>query len=235
MIIDAQKLEEGLVLCFDKPLYWTSFDLVKKVKYSISHHFGLKKLKVGHAGTLDPLATGLLVICTGRATKTISQIQDKEKEYIAVVRVGETTPSYDLETEINETFPWEHIDESAVNEAINSFLGEQSQVPPVYSAKLVEGKRAYTLARKGIERKMDPVMVNYYEIELMKLNLPDIELRIKCSKGTYIRSFAYDFGKALNSGGHLQKLRRTAIGEYSVEQAITPENFTELLATLKQI
>jgi tRNA pseudouridine55 synthase len=227
--------EEGQVLLFDKPLYWTSFDLVNKVRIIIKSALGLKKIKIGHAGTLDPLASGLMIICTGRATKRIEEFRDLEKEYIATIHLGETTPSYDLETEINGRFPVEHISENLVISTLSSFLGEQKQIPPIHSAKMIEGKRAYEFARKGIHKEMNPVTVFFREAELLAYGIPDITVRIVCSKGTYIRSFARDLGLALGSGAYLLNLERTAIGPYLVKNAFSLEIFENFIRDLKQI
>ena len=223
---------EGSVLFIDKPLTWTSFDVVNKIRQSLKHHLGIKKIKVGHAGTLDPLATGLVIICTGKATKTIVNYQDLEKEYEAEVRLGATTPSFDLETEVDKTFPWEHITTSDIGEVIKAFTGELEQMPPIYSAKSVDGKRAYNMARKGktIELKLQQVAI--HRLEILKENLPDLSLLVECSKGTYIRSLARDIGEKLNSGGHLTGLRRTRIGPYEVEQAISIDNFINKIELL---
>jgi tRNA pseudouridine55 synthase len=226
--------EEGQVVLFNKPLYWTSFDLVNKVRLIIKSNLGLGKIKVGHAGTLDPLASGLLIVCTGRATKRIEEFRDLDKEYIATVHFGETTPSYDLETEINGRFPVEQITEYGVITALNGFIGEQQQVPPVHSAKMIGGKRAYEFARKGIHQEMSPVKVFFRELELMKYGIPDTTIRIMCSKGTYIRSFARDLGKALGSGAYLSSLERTAIGPYLVKDAFSIEKFENIIKELKQ-
>jgi len=223
---------EGQVLLFNKPLYWTSFDLVKKVKNLIRSKFGYKKIKVGHAGTLDPLADGLLIICTGKKTKSINLVQDMKKEYVATIKLGETTPSYDLETEIDHSFPIEHISEKQVREILKSNLGEQDQVPPVFSAKRINGKRAYEYARKGEEVEMKPRRINYFELELLSYEMPYLSVRILCSKGTYIRSFARDLGMWLNSGAHLTKLTRTYIGEYDLNDAISIEKFEQMLSSL---
>lgn len=225
--------EEGQVLLFDKPAYWTSFDLVNKVRIMIQSTFSLRKLKVGHAGTLDPLATGLLIICTGRATKRIDEFRDLDKEYIATFRVGETTPSFDQETETDRHFPTEHITEEMVNSVLLNFIGEQKQLPPMYSAKLINGKRAYEFARKGIDKELVPVTIYFREIELISFNIPEIKLRIVCSKGTYIRSFARDFGIALSSGSYLSSLERTAIGSYLVRNAYSIEKFKEYIEQMK--
>jgi len=221
--------EEGSVLLFDKPVYWTSFDLVNKVRIMIRSTFGIKKIKVGHAGTLDPLASGLMIICTGKATKKIDEFRDLDKEYIATFHVGETTPSYDLETETDNKYPTDHINEELVKEVLESFLGEQKQLPPMYSAKLIEGKRAYEFARQGIQKKLEPVTVYFREIELISFSIPEIKIRIVCSKGTYIRSLARDFGIALKSGSYLSALERTAIGTNHVSKAYTMEKFKEYI------
>ena len=226
--------EEGQVLLFDKPLYWTSFDLVNKVRIIIRSALGIKKIKIGHAGTLDPLASGLMIICTGRATKRIEEFRDMDKEYVATIHLGETTSSYDLETEINDRFPVEHITENLVITALSSFLGEQKQVPPTHSAKLIEGKRAYEFARKGIQKEMNPATVFFREAELLSFGIPDIKVRILCSKGTYIRSFARDLGLALGSGACLSQLERTAIGPYLLENSFSLEKFEEFIKDLKQ-
>jgi len=219
--------EEGSVLLFDKPVYWTSFDLVNKVRIMIRSTFGIKKIKVGHAGTLDPLASGLMIICTGKATKKIDEFRDLDKEYIATFHVGETTPSFDLETETDNQYPTDHIKEEMVKDVLVGFLGEQKQLPPMYSAKLIEGKRAYEFARKGIEKKLEPVTIYFREIELISFSIPEIKIRMVCSKGTYIRSFARDFGIALKSGSYLSALERTAIGTNHVSKAFTLEKFKE--------
>jgi tRNA pseudouridine55 synthase len=226
--------EEGHVLLFNKPLYWTSFDLVNKVRIIIRSALGIKKIKVGHAGTLDPLASGLMIVCTGSATKRIDEFRDLDKEYIATIHLGETTPSYDLETEINGRFPVEHITENLVITALKGFLGEQKQVPPVHSAKMIEGKRAYEFARKGIQMEMNPVTVYFREAELLSYGIPDITVRILCSKGTYIRSFARDLGLALYSGACLSHLERTAIGPYLLKDAFSLVEFENLIKELKQ-
>jgi tRNA pseudouridine55 synthase len=220
--------EEGQVLLFNKPLYWTSFDLVNKVRNIIRNSHKLKKIKVGHAGTLDPLATGLMIICTGRSTKKIDQFRDLDKEYVATFHAGATTPSFDLESETDSTYPTSHIDEALVREKLSGFIGEQKQLPPMYSAKQIDGKRAYEYARKGIEKELTPVIVYFHEIELLSFSLPDIKVRIRCSKGTYI-------GLALQSGCYLAALERTAIGEYRVENTWDLEKFQEHTEQMKQI
>jgi tRNA pseudouridine55 synthase len=221
--------EEGAILLFDKPVYWTSFDLVNKVRIMIRSAFGIKKIKVGHAGTLDPLASGLMIICTGKATKKIDDFRDLDKEYVATFHLGETTPSFDLETETDKHYPTDHITEEMVKEALVGFLGEQKQLPPMYSAKLISGKRAYEFARQGIEKKLEPVVVCFREIELLSFAMPEIKIKVLCSKGTYIRSFARDLGLALKSGSYLSSLERTAIGKYLVKNAYNMEEFKEHL------
>jgi tRNA pseudouridine55 synthase len=232
---DKQKsiFEEGQVLLFDKPVYWTSFDLVNKVRIIIRSTFGIKKIKVGHAGTLDPLASGLMIVCTGKATRKIDDFRDLDKEYVATIHLGETTPSFDLETETDNRYPTDHITEEMVKDVLAGFLGEQKQLPPMYSAKLISGKRAYEFARKGIEKKLDPVTVFFKEIELLSFEIPEIKVRLLCSKGTYIRSFARDFGTALKSGGYLSSLERTAIGVYHVRNAYSLDKFQEYIEQMK--
>ncbi|HUX94167.1 MAG TPA: tRNA pseudouridine(55) synthase TruB [Bacteroidales bacterium] len=221
--------ETGQVLLFDKPLYWTSFDLVSKVRNILRSKLRLKKIKVGHAGTLDPLASGLMIICTGKATKKIDQFRDLDKEYIATFTAGATTPSFDLETETDGIYPVDHITEEFVREKLNGFLGEQKQLPPIYSAKLIDGKRAYEFARKGIHRELEPVTVWFREIELISFTLPLIKVRLVCSKGTYIRSLARDLGEALRSGCYLSALERTSIGAYKIEKAYDLDKFREYI------
>ena len=224
----------GEVLLFNKPLYWTSFDLVKKVKNLIRNTYGYKKIKVGHAGTLDPLADGLMIICTGRKTKDINTLQNLGKEYIATIKLGETTPSFDLETEIDARYPYDHVTEQMLKDLLLTRTGEQEQVPPLFSAKNINGRRAYEYARKGIEKKLDPRIINIYEIELLHFNLPYIKVRMRCSKGTYVRSFARDLGVWLKSGAHLTALTRTFIGDFSLQDACGIEDFEKILNKLKQ-
>jgi len=231
---NLSSFEEGRVLLFDKPLYWTSFDLVNKIRIILKSTLGLKKIKVGHAGTLDPLASGLMIICTGKATKRIEEFRDLDKEYIATIQLGVTTPSYDLETEINGRFPVEQITENLVITALNGFIGEQDQIPPVHSAKLIDGKRAYEFARKGIEKEMIPVKVFFRELELVTYGVPYTTVRILCSKGTYIRSFARDLGNALGSGACLSSLKRTAVGPFLLKNAYSLEKFENIIKELKQ-
>jgi tRNA pseudouridine55 synthase len=230
----ATIFEEGQILLFNKPLYWTSFDLVNKVRIMIRSAFGIKKIKVGHAGTLDPLASGLMIICTGRATKKIDEFRDLDKEYIATIHLGETTPSFDLETETDNHYPTGHITEKIVREVLNGFIGEQKQLPPIYSAKLIDGTRAYEFARKGIHKDLEPVTVFFREIELLSFGIPETKIRLVCSKGTYIRSFARDFGQVLKSGGYLSALERTAIGSFHVNQSYDLEKFQEYIEQMQQ-
>ena len=198
----------------------------------LRHHLGIKKIKVGHAGTLDPLASGLVIVCTGRATKKITQFQDLEKVYDAKIRLGATTPSFDLETEVDQSFPWEHISNEMVTRALEELTGPQDQMPPMFSAKSVDGKRAYAMARKGQTVKLKPQAINIHKLELLSIDLPDLSVHVECSKGTYIRSLARDLGEALKSGGHLTGLRRTRIGPYSVSDALTLDNFIEKIKLL---
>jgi len=227
--------EEGQVLLFDKPLYWTSFDLVNKVRIMIRSAFGIKKIKVGHAGTLDPLASGLMIICTGKCTKKIDEFRDLDKEYVATFHLGETTPSFDLETETDNRYPTDHINEELVKKVLESFVGEQKQLPPIYSAKLIDGTRAYEYARKGVHKELEPVSVTFREIELLSFGIPDTKIRLVCTKGTYIRSFARDFGAALKSGSYLAALERTAIGSFHVNKAFSLEKFQEYIEQTQQI
>lgn len=217
--------KEGEVLYFDKPLRWTSFALVNKVRYHISRKLGVKKIKVGHAGTLDPLATGVMIICTGKATKRIEEFQYHTKEYIATLQLGATTPSYDLEKEIDATYPTEHITRQLVEDTLKNFMGTIEQIPPVFSACKVDGKRAYDLARKGDEVELKPKTLVIDEIELLECNLPEIKIRVVCSKGTYIRALARDIGEALNSGAHLTGLIRTRVGDVRLEDCMQVDDF----------
>jgi tRNA pseudouridine55 synthase len=222
-----EDFQEGKVVLIDKPLTWSSFQAVNKVKWSLKKHLGLKKIKVGHAGTLDPLATGLLIVCTGKFTKRIMELQGMEKEYTGTFYLGATTPSYDLETEVNETFPTQHITEELIYQTLPQFIGEIDQKPPVFSAIKKDGKRLYEHARKGEEVEIAARKTTIHEFEITRIALPEVDFRVVCSKGTYIRSLAFDFGKALQSGAHLTALRRTKIGEFSVDNAITPDAFED--------
>ena len=219
--------KEGEVLYFNKPLGWTSFKVVGHARYHICRRMKVKKLKVGHAGTLDPLATGVMIVCTGKATKRIEEFQYHTKEYIATIRLGATTPSYDLEHEIDATYPTEHITRELVEETLKRFIGEIQQVPPAFSACMVNGKRAYDLARKGEEVELKPKLLVIDEIELLECNLPEIKVRVVCSKGTYIRALARDIGEALNSGAHLTDLERTRVGDVRIEDCLNPLDFKE--------
>ena len=223
--------EQGEVLAFDKPLRWTSFDLVAKVRWNLCRKLGTKKLKVGHSGTLDPLATGVVIICTGKKTKLIDQLQYDVKEYIATLQLGATTPSYDLEKEIDATYPTEHITRELIDRTIPQFLGEQWQVPPIFSAVQINGKRAYEFARKGEEVELKPKLLLIDEIEMLAFDASTMQLtiRVVCSKGTYIRALARDIGERLQSGAHLSALRRTRVGETRVEDCYTIDGFLEQL------
>ncbi|PWH83625.1 tRNA pseudouridine(55) synthase TruB [Algibacter marinivivus] len=227
----AEYYQSGQVLLIDKPLNWTSFQVVNKLRWEIRQAFNIKKIKVGHAGTLDPLATGLLVICTGKMTKQIDTFQGQIKEYTGTLVLGSTTPSFDLETEINETFPTEHISEDLIYKATAQFIGEIQQYPPVFSALKKDGKRLYEFARAGETVEIKPRTVSISEFEITKIVGLHIDFRVVCSKGTYIRSLANDFGKALNSGAHLSALRRTKIGDFDVKDALSLESFIENLTS----
>lgn len=222
---------EGEILAFDKPYRWTSFDVVGKTRWLLCHRLGLKKLKVGHTGTLDPLATGVVVVCTGRKTKLIDQLQNHTKEYVATLQLGATTPSYDLEKPIDATYPTEHITRALIDEVIPTFQGEQWQVPPMFSAVKVDGKRAYELARKGQEAELKAKLLVIDEIEVLSFDAETMQLvlRISCSKGTYIRALARDIGERLGSGAHLIALKRTRVGDIRVEDCMNFEQFTQLI------
>jgi tRNA pseudouridine55 synthase len=224
-----EEIKQGKVLLIDKPLNWTSFQVVNKLRWHIRKHFNIKKIKVGHAGTLDPLATGLLIICVGKETKNIHTYQGQAKTYTGTITLGATTPSYDLETEIDKTFPIEHITKDVLLETTKQFIGEIDQKPPIFSAIKKEGKRLYELARKGETTEIKARKVTIESFKLTSTELPNINFEVVCSKGTYIRSLAYDFGLALNSGAHLSALRRTKIGDFSVEKAISVDEFPNLL------
>lgn len=215
----------GEVLAIYKPYTWTSFQIVNKVRYHLSRQLKVKRFKVGHAGTLDPLATGVLLVCTGKATKRIEELQSHTKEYVAEMMLGATTPSFDMEHPVNATFPHEHITEEMVNDVLGKFIGDIAQRPPLFSACKVDGKRAYDLARKGSDMELAPKQVRIDEIELLECDLPRIKVRVVCGKGTYIRSLARDIGEALDSGAYLTSLTRTRVGEFKVEQCIDPEEF----------
>lgn len=227
--------KEGEILCFDKPLGWTSFKVVGHARYHLCRYLGVKKLKVGHAGTLDPLATGVVMVCTGKATRRIEELQAHTKEYVATLRLGATTPSYDLEHEIDAVYPTEHIDRPMVEEVLQRFVGEIEQIPPAFSACMVNGTRAYDLARKGQEVELKPKKLVIDEIELLDCSLPDITIRVVCSKGTYIRALARDIGQALQSGAHLTALRRTRVGDVRVEDCLDPLQFKEWVNALPPV
>ena len=219
--MNAEDFLNGQILIIDKPLHWSSFQAVNKLKYVLINKFGLpKKFKIGHAGTLDPLASGLLLVCTGKFTKRITELQGQAKEYTGTFYMGATTPSYDLETEIDETFPTSHINESLIHETVKQFLGEIDQKPPIFSAIKKDGVRLYEHARAGETIEIATRKTTIHEFEITRIALPEIDFRVVCSKGTYIRSLAYDFGKAMRSGSHLMGLRRTKIGDYDVKDAV---------------
>ncbi len=222
---------EGEILYIDKPLGWTSFDAVKRLRGALTRRLGIKKIKVGHAGTLDPLATGVMVLCTGRATKRIDELQSGIKEYVATIALGATTPSFDLETEIDATYPTEHITRELTEECLKKFTGRIEQIPPAFSACKVDGKRAYKLARKGHDVELKPKILVIDSIELLSFAPTEIQIRVVCSKGTYIRALARDIGRALGSGGHLTALRRTRIGQIGIDDCMTVAEAAELIRT----
>ncbi len=225
---------EGQILLVDKPLEWTSFDVVKKIRSRLQHGLKLRKLKVGHAGTLDPLASGLVIVCTGKATKKIDQLMGQEKYYEAHIKFGATTPSFDMETPIDHEYPVDHITRHSVEKVLSGFLGEQNQVPPQFSAVKVDGKRAYQMARKGEDFEIKSRKVMIHELKLLHFNNQEALVHIRCGKGTYIRSFARDLGLALNSGAYLTGLRRTGIGEINVDQAMSIADFDSGFDVLKE-
>jgi tRNA pseudouridine55 synthase len=227
----AEDYQNGQVILIDKPLEWTSFQVVNKVRWLIRKQFNLKKIKVGHAGTLDPLATGLLILCVGKFTKKIDTYQAQHKEYTGVITLGATTPSYDLETEIDQTFDTSEISEEEIREVTQQFIGEIQQRPPVFSALKKEGKRLYEYARAGEKVEIPSRTIHISEFEITQIDLPKLHFRVACSKGTYIRSLAHDVGKALNNGAYLSELRRTKIGDFSVEKAVSIEDFETQLKT----
>ena len=226
----SEDFKNGQVLLIDKPLTWTSFQAVNKLRWEIRQAFDIKKIKVGHAGTLDPLATGLLIICTGKMTKQINTFQGQDKEYTGTFVLGSTTPSYDLETEIDQTFPTEHITEALIHKVTEQFIGDIDQFPPIFSALKKDGKRLYEYAREGKDVEIKSRKVQISEFEITNIDRKTIDFRVVCSKGTYIRSLAHDFGKALESGAHLSGLRRTKIGEFDVKNAISPLDFIASLS-----
>ena len=232
-MLSAEDYKEGQLLLIDKPLEWTSFQVVNKLRWLIRQQYKIKKIKVGHAGTLDPLATGLLLICTGKSTKTIPELQGQVKEYTGTITLGATTPSYDLETVIDQTFAIDTLTEQRILEAKENFIGTILQQPPVFSALKKEGKRLYEYARAGEEVTIPKRPVTVHEFEITAIQIPQVNFRIVCSKGTYIRSIAHDFGKLLGNGGHLTELRRTKIGEYDVNKAVTPLLFEQQLSGME--
>lgn len=223
---------DGEILYLDKPLGWTSFDAVKRTRGAILRRLGIKKIKVGHAGTLDPLATGVMIVTTGKATRRIEDLQAGVKEYIATIALGATTPSFDLETEIDATFPTEHITRELVENALSKFVGRIEQVPPAFSAIKIDGKRAYHMARKGVQPELKPKILVIDEIELLEYSQSQIVIRVVCSKGTYIRALARDIGQALNSGAHLTALRRTRVGDVTVDKCLSVDDMAELIRTV---
>ncbi|WP_025743438.1 tRNA pseudouridine(55) synthase TruB [Aquimarina pacifica] len=229
-MLTEQNYKDGQVLLIDKPLQWTSFQVVNKLRWLIKQQFGIKKIKVGHAGTLDPLAEGLLVICTGKFTKRIQEFQGQSKEYTGTFKLGATTPSYDLETAIDETFPTDHISSQKILETSSHFIGEIAQFPPVFSALKKDGKRLYEYAREGEAVKINARKIHIHEFEITRIELPEVDFRVVCGKGTYIRSLAHDFGKKLESGAHLTALKRTKIGSFSLEDAMTITSFENQLS-----
>lgn len=236
-MISAKSKEEflnGEVILIDKPLEWSSFQVVNKVRWLLKKQFHLKKIKVGHAGTLDPLATGLLILCVGKYTKRIEEFQAQDKEYTGTILLGATTPSYDAETEVNQTFPTDHINEELLTQTIKDFTGVIQQRPPVFSALKKDGKRLYEYARKGEEIDIPTREITIDEFEITRIALPEIDFRVVCSKGTYIRSLAHDFGQALKSGGYLTALRRTKIGNFNVENSMTIEEIDTYIRNIEE-
>jgi tRNA pseudouridine55 synthase len=221
---------EGYIAVIDKPLEWTSTDVVRKIKYALQHKLGYRKIKIGHAGTLDPLATGVLIVCIGKATKMVNALQAEEKEYIAELELGATTPSFDMEHPIDCRYPTEHITREMIEQAMQSLTGERLQAPPIYSAKKVEGVRAYEFARAGEEVELKKALINIYEMEILELEMPRLKIRVRCSKGTYIRSLAQEIGQAVNSGAYLTSLRRTRSGGFTAENGWNLQDFMGKLA-----
>ncbi len=231
MEFTEEYFQSGQVLLIDKPLEWTSFDVVNKIRYSLKRYLNIKKIKVGHAGTLDPLATGLVIVCTGKATKKIEQFSGLDKQYVAELELGSTTPTYDKESEPDAIYNWEHITRELVEEKLQFFKGDIEQVPPVYSALKIKGVKAYDLARKGKEVEMKPRQIHISHLEMLEFGKKFIKLDVSCSKGTYIRSLAYDLGIALDSGAHLAALKRTRIGDYQLKDAISIFDFEKKLTS----
>lgn len=229
-----EEFAQGSTILIDKPLGWTSFDVVNKIRWNLKRALGVKKIKVGHAGTLDPLASGLLVLCIGKHTKNIEQIMGGEKQYTGTILLGKTTPSFDLETEYNAEFPTDHINNEAIESVRQSFLGEQLQTPPIFSAKKIDGKRAYDLARAGKEVEMKRNLIEVNDFKINTDEFPQIKFEVSCSKGTYIRSIAHDFGQKLNSGATLIDLRRIRSGEFHIDQAKSVEDWIDYIYQLKE-
>lgn len=227
--------QEGKLLLIDKALGWTSFDAVNKIRILLKKKAGINKIKVGHAGTLDPLATGLIIVCTGKLTKQINNFLELEKEYEATIKLGETTPSFDLETEVDHTYPVSHITHDSLSKVLEKYTGDIEQIPPLFSAKYINGNRAYEYARKGSNIELKPQKINISSMELINYTLPFVKIRVKCSKGTYIRALARDIGRSLESGAYLSELRRTSIGKYTCQDAITLEEFEKSLEKMKPI
>jgi len=224
---------EGAILAINKPLNWTSFDVVNKVRWAIRKKYKLRKFKVGHAGTLDPLATGVLILCTGKCTKQIEGIQIQQKEYEGTFMIGSTTPSFDLETEVDKTFDFKHITEADVRKTAETFIGEQNQIAPLYSAKKINGKRAFDIARAGQTAELKPHIVTINEFDVPSCDLPAFEFRIACSKGTYIRSIARDMGERLDNGGHLTRLVRTRVGDYTLKDAYELDEIIDMVNNIE--
>jgi tRNA pseudouridine55 synthase len=228
---ESDSFLEGRVLLIDKELNWTSFDAVNKIRVMLKNRLGIKKIKVGHAGTLDPLATGLIIVCTGKMTRQITCFQDLEKEYMATLKLGETTPSFDMESPVDRTSPTDHITKQDILKTLQSFVGEIEQVPPLFSAKYINGTRAYEFARKGSHLELKAQKVKIFSLELISFNMPYVKIRINCSKGTYVRSLARDIGQALECGAYLSELRRTCIGQYDVKNALSISEFEKSIGS----
>ncbi len=225
--------QSGRLMLLDKPYEWTSFDVVNKIKSLLRYKHKIRNIKIGHAGTLDPLATGLLIICTGKLTKQIAQYLNLDKTYTGTFYLGKTTPSFDLETPVDKEYPISHINDELINKTAEKFIGNLQQIPPLYSAKKIQGKRAYKFARNGKQKTLDPVNINVISFKIIRVELPEVDFKITCSKGFYIRSLARDFGFALHSGAYLKSLRRISIGEFSVEEAYSIQNFEKSLLNVK--
>ncbi len=229
-----ETLNDGKIFLIDKPYQWTSFDVISKIKSVLKYKFDIKKIKIGHAGTLDPLATGLLIVCTGKKTKSINELQSMDKEYTGTFFIGKTTPSFDLETEVDKEYRTEHIENKDILNAAKKLTGNIEQIPPLYSAKKIDGKRAYLYARKGKEKTLNPSNITIHQFDIIKEDMPYIDFFVKCSKGTYIRSLARDFGHLLKSGAYLYNLRRLKIGEYNVNDAIDINSIEEIINSLTE-